>query len=110
MKVIDLFNKVYKKELPDGTIFTLGEYDEFRYDASKSSLDKCFISTQVDNYYLLTDYEFTLDDEITIEEDKKIENIYFSVYDYQRTERDTLKKIEKKFNEIINKVNKLEEK
>ena len=65
----------------------------------------------------LFEYKFAicndfLNDEVEIiEEDKKIENFYFSVYQDQKLGgRDVVQNLEKKINEIIDEVNKLKEK
>jgi hypothetical protein len=111
MKVIDLLNKIANgEELPKKIKwYDQWKKEEYTYNFIEVESDyKCDENgTFLFNSYFMTE---CLNDKVEIieeQEDKKIENIYFSLYDFQRNERDTLEKIEKKFNELIDEVNKL---
>ena len=77
------------------------DYDKFNTDDKRIGkalfLDNCYM-------HLYSEVEI-------IEEDKKIENFYFSVYQNQKLGgRDVVQNLEKKINELIDEVNKLKEK
>ena len=77
------------------------DYDKFNTDGKRIGkslfLDNCYM-------HLYSEIEI-------IEEDKKIENFYFSVYQDQKLGgRDVVQNLEKKINELIDEINKLKEK
>lgn len=120
IKIIDLLNKIANnEELPkklkyDGNIYFLESdaiYEFFTYktiDYDKFNIDGKRIGKALflDNCYMHLYSEIEI-----IEEDKKIENFYFSVYQDQKLGgRDVVQNLEKKINELIYEVNKLKEK
>ena len=101
MKVIDLLNKIANgEEVPEKVSINAGihgvdtwVYDEHYEDYKNGA-----------NIYLLDSGMTTnhLNDEVEIiEEDKKIEKLWFSLYEMERVNEEVLSKIEKKINEII---------
>ena len=104
MKVIDLLNKIANgEEVPR----------KIRYDGIDMFwCEPCKIHEVVDvkegelcgkSLYNILD---NLNDEVEIiEEDKKIEKIWFSLYEMERVNKEVLEKIENKINEIIDKLN-----
>lgn len=103
--------KAPKKIKYDGDIYILESdaiYEFFTYktiDYDKFNTDGKRIGKALflDNYYMHLYSEVEI-----IEEDKKIENFYFSVYQDQKLGgRDVVQNLEKKINELIDEVNKL---
>ena len=105
MKVIDLLNKIANgEEVPKKFKWC---DDEWVYNNSASK--NYFNDNNCEDLFTVIDGSALNDEVEIIEEDKEIENIHFSVYDYQRAD-DYLKKIEVKFNELIDEVNRLKNK
>ena len=117
IRVIDLLNKIAKGEEVPKKI----KYEDIVFDYTKRNREGLiYIADEYSNYEdndnFLSPHLFwhieKLNDEVEIiEEDKKIENFYFSVYQDQKLGgRDVVQNLEKKINELIDEVNKLKEK
>ena len=116
MKIIDLFNKIANGEDVPKKI----EYCNKIWIFDKKENDYVEDNRRLFNYYLSESIISSLNDEVKIIEDNKIENIdifdYFTGYDFNGTSKDLLKHLEhnfeeinSKFNELIDEVNKLKE-
>ena len=105
MKVIDLLNKIANGEET--------HFDTKLNDKSVSVRyynDRNFSSSTDPEMLTIADIIKSLNDEVEIiEEDKKIEHYYFSVYQDDRLGgREVVESLENKINEIIDKLNEME--
>ena len=102
MKVIDLLNQIANgEEVPNHIHIRDVDYYTWQEDV------KAYWSDSDENN-LLSDLDFSsidLKEDIEIIEDKKIEKLWFSVYEMERVNKEVLEKIEKKTNEIIDYIN-----
>ena len=108
MKIIDLLVRIANGEDVPKTIKKNWVY-EWSYDKLRDEF--CYITKEgkrFDDDWLIIDI---LDDEIEIIEDKKIEHYYFSVFQDERLGgRQVVESLENKLNEIIDKINEMENK
>ena len=95
MKVIDLLNKIANEEDIPSPIY----YNNLYYDFE----DGDYFNKETKNWLFNdSDINTILNDEVKEEkEDKKIEKIWFSLYEMERVNEEVLSKIENKINEII---------
>lgn len=112
MKVIDLLNMIANGEpLPNEICLEcVNSINEHNCYYHFSPIFESYIND--DNVLIqnATDLATLLDLEVEIiEEDKKIEKIWFSLYEMERVNKEVLEKIENKINEIIDKINEIGE-
>ena len=106
MKVIDLNTRtIYVDDIQQ--IYMETNYNPTRYNV-KTTYGTCLVDKE--DYFKVKDYLLSLNDEVEIIEDKKIEKIdvdWQNVFDEQ-AQQDFAKMTLNKINEIIDKINEVE--
>lgn len=96
IKVIDLLNKIANGEEVKFNVINKGFKTEYYYEKGKPLRyeDDEDVEWRISEDWLNCEVEI-------IEEDKKIEKLWFSLYEMERVNEEVLTKIENKINEII---------